>query len=59
MKREKIGNATNKEANISINKVWDLKDIVKEGEISEKHIYEINGLIKKNTNFVKWVAQAI
>ena len=36
-----------------INKVWDLKDIVKEGEISEKHIYEINGLIKKITEDIE------
>ncbi len=33
-----------------INKVWDLKDIVKEEEISKEHIYEINGLIKKITD---------
>lgn len=32
-----------------INRVWDLKDIVKDGGISEKHIYEVNGLIKKIT----------
>jgi len=25
-----------------INKVWDLKDIIKDGGISEKHIYEVN-----------------
>ena len=30
-----------------INRVWDLKDIVIDGEISKEHIYEINGLIKK------------
>ena len=30
-----------------INKVWDLKDIVIDGSISDEHIYEINGLIKK------------
>ena len=36
-----------------INKVWDLKDIVKEGEISEEHIYEINGLIKKITEDIE------
>ena len=36
-----------------INKVWDLKDIVKEGEISKEHIYEINGLIKKITEDIE------
>ncbi len=30
-----------------INRVWDLKDIVRDGKISDEHIYEINGLIKK------------
>ena len=30
-----------------INRVWDLQDIVKDGDISKEHIYEINGLIKK------------
>lgn len=36
-----------------INKVWDLKDIVRDGEISEEHIYEINGLIKKITDDIE------
>ena len=36
-----------------INRVWDLKDIVKDGEISEEHIYEINGLIKKVTEDIE------
>lgn len=36
-----------------INRVWDLKDIVKNGEISEEHIYEINGLIKKITEDIE------
>jgi leucyl-tRNA synthetase len=30
-----------------INRVWNLKDMVKGEEISEMHIYEINNLIKK------------
>ena len=30
-----------------INRVWDLQDIAKDGDISKEHIYEINGLIKK------------
>ena len=30
-----------------INRVWDLKDIVKDGDISKEHLYEINYLIKK------------
>ena len=30
-----------------INRVWDLKDIVRDGEVSDEHIYEINCLIKK------------
>ena len=30
-----------------INRVWDLKDIVRDGDISNEHIYEINNLIKK------------
>ena len=33
-----------------INKVWDLKDIIVDGDISDKHIYEINNLIKKITD---------
>ena len=36
-----------------INRVWDLKDIVKDGGISEEHIYEINGLIKKITEDIE------
>lgn len=36
-----------------INKVWDLKDIVKDGGISDEHIYEINGLIKKVTEDIE------
>lgn len=36
-----------------INRVWDLKDIVKDGGISEKHIYEVNGLIKKITEDIE------
>ena len=30
-----------------INKVWDLQNIVKDGDISDKHAYEVNALIKK------------
>lgn len=36
-----------------INRVWDLKDIVKDGGISEEHIYEINRLIKKITEDIE------
>ena len=36
-----------------INRVWDLKDIVKDGVISKEHIYEINGLIKKITEDIE------
>ncbi|MBP3921032.1 MAG: leucine--tRNA ligase [Bacilli bacterium] len=36
-----------------INKVWDLKDIIKDNEISNKHIYEINILIKKITDDIE------
>ena len=36
-----------------INRVWDLKDVVKDGGISEEHIYEINGLIKKITEDIE------
>ena len=36
-----------------INRVWDLKDIVKVGNISDEHIYEINGLIKKITEDIE------
>ena len=36
-----------------INRVWDLKDIVKDGKISEQHIYEINNLIKKVTEDIE------
>ena len=36
-----------------INKVWELKDIVIDGEISKEHIYEINGLIKKITDDIE------
>ena len=36
-----------------INRVWDLKDIVKDGGISEEHIYEVNGLIKKITEDIE------
>ena len=36
-----------------INKVWDLKDIVKDGDISKEHIYEINVLIKKITEDIE------
>ena len=32
-----------------LNKVWDIKNIIKENEISKEHIYEINNLIKKVT----------
>ncbi len=32
-----------------LNKVWDIKNIVKGNDISEEHIYEINNLIKKVT----------
>ena len=33
-----------------LNKVWNLKDIIKGEKVSEKHIYEINKLIKKVTD---------
>ena len=36
-----------------INRVWDLKNIVKDGGISDEHIYEINGLIKKVTDDIE------
>ena len=36
-----------------IYRVWDLKDIVRDGEISDKHIYEINGLIRKITDDIE------
>ena len=36
-----------------INRVWYLKNIVKDGGISEEHIYEINGLIKKITEDIE------
>ena len=36
-----------------INRVWDLKDIIKGEEISENHIYEINYLIKKVTEDIE------
>ncbi len=36
-----------------INKVWDLKDMVKDGGISDEHIYEINALIKKVTDDIE------
>ena len=32
-----------------LNKVWDIKNIIKGNEISKEHIYEINNLIKKVT----------
>ena len=32
-----------------VNRVWDLQNIIKGEEVSEKHIYEINRLIKKVT----------
>ena len=32
-----------------INKVWELQDIVKDGDISKEHSFEINSLIKKVT----------
>ena len=36
-----------------INRVWDLKDIIKGEEISKEHIYEINSLIKKVTEDIE------
>ena len=36
-----------------INKVWNLKDIIKGYEISDKHCYEINHLIKKITDDIE------
>lgn len=36
-----------------INKVWDLQDIVKDGNISDEHVYEINSLIKKVTDDIE------
>lgn len=36
-----------------INKVWDLKDTIKDGGISDEHIYEINALIKKVTDDIE------
>ncbi len=36
-----------------INKVWKLKDIVKNDKVSSKHIYEINALIKKVTEDIE------
>ena len=36
-----------------INRVWSLKDIVKDGDISNEHIYEINGLTKKVTDDIE------
>lgn len=36
-----------------INKVWDLKSLVKDGGISEEHIYELNKLIKKITEDIE------
>ena len=36
-----------------IDRVWNLKDIVKDCEISEEHIYEINRLIKKITEDIE------
>ena len=36
-----------------INRVWDLKDIVIDGDISKEHIYEINKLIKKVTDDIE------
>ena len=36
-----------------INRVWDLKDIIKGEEISENHIYVINYLIKKVTEDIE------
>lgn len=36
-----------------INRVWNLKNIVKDGGISDEHIYEINGLIKKVTEDIE------
>ena len=36
-----------------INKVWSLKDIIKDEGISKEHIYEINGLIKKVTEDIE------
>jgi len=36
-----------------INRVWDLKDIIKDDDISNEHIYEINGLIKKITEDIE------
>ncbi len=36
-----------------INKVWDLKDIIKGNDISEEHKYKINILIKKITDDIE------
>ncbi len=36
-----------------INKVWELKEIIRDGDISNEHIYEINGLIKKVTDDIE------
>jgi len=36
-----------------INKVWDIKDLVVDGDISDKHIYEIHNLIKKVTDDIE------
>ena len=36
-----------------INRVWHLKDIVKDDGISKEHVYEINGLIKKITEDIE------
>ena len=36
-----------------LNKVWDIKNIVKGNDISEEHIYEINVLIKKVTEDIE------
>lgn len=36
-----------------INRVWDMKDIVKEDGVSDEHIYEINALIKKITDDIE------
>ncbi len=36
-----------------LNKVWDLKDMITDNEISKEHIYEINNLIKKVTEDIE------
>ena len=36
-----------------INRVWDLQEVVRDGDISKEHIYEINALIKKITEDIE------